>query len=73
MQVGDELRPFTTDSGAKIAFLHEGKRQHIEIFSQEHSTVTVESWMYRIVAYIITIFGTYMASKIIALISLRNR
>jgi len=69
MQVGDELRPYTTESGAEIAFLHEGKKQHMDIFNKEHSTVTVESWMYRISAYVVTVFGTYMASRIIALIS----
>ncbi len=69
MQVGHELRPFVTETGSKIAFLHEGKQHPIDMFNKEHSTVSMESWIYRCAAYLFAIFGTYMASRIIAYIS----
>lgn len=69
MQVGDELRPFTTETGAKIAFLHEGKQHYADMLHKEHSSTTMECWMYRSAAFVATIFGTCMASRILVFIS----
>ncbi|XP_021943243.1 transmembrane protein 43 homolog isoform X2 [Folsomia candida] len=72
MQVGDELRPFTTETGAKIAFLHEGKQHYADMLHKEHSSTTMECWMYRSAAFVATIFGTCMASRILVFINRRN-
>lgn len=45
MQIGQELRPFPTETGAQIVILHEGKKNHVDMFDKEHSSMAMESWV----------------------------
>ncbi|CAG7833916.1 unnamed protein product [Allacma fusca] len=71
-QAGHELRSYETESGNEIAFIHEGKRSHWEIFTKEHSTLTAYCWIFRSLTWIFSIFGTSMASKTFSAINRRN-
>ena len=68
-QSGQELRPYETDSGNDIAFIHEGKRSHLEILTKEHSALTSYCWVFRSLTWLFTVFGTSMASKTFAMMS----
>lgn len=68
-QVENELKPFYTESGAQIAFLHEGKKSHLEIFKKEHALTTLYVWVFRVFSTITAIFGCWLSSKTITLLS----
>ncbi|ODN04077.1 Transmembrane protein [Orchesella cincta] len=72
-QSGSELKPFYTESGAQIAFLHEGKKSHTEIFVKEHALVTLYAWIIRLVSVLAVVFGSWLSSKTITLLNRRNQ
>jgi len=71
-QSGNELKPFYTESGAQIAFLHEGKKSHAEIFTKEHTLITLYVWIFRIFSTTTAVFGSWLSSKTITLLNRRN-
>jgi len=62
-QVGNELRPFGTQAGVHIAFVHEGKRTHMEIFTTEHSAMAMHSYLNRCACWGCMLFGSFLVLK----------
>ena len=68
-QSGREIRPFETDSGEDLLFLHPGLRKPEEVFQYEHAQNRLETWMYRLFSWFVMFLGYNCLSPILDIIS----
>ena len=56
-QSGREIRPYQTDSGDSILMLHPNFRKAEEVFSHEHNQNRVETWLFRLSGWFVSLIG----------------
>lgn len=67
-QSGREIRPFETESGEELLFLHSGLRKPEEVFHHEHSQNRLQTWLYRLLSWFLMFLGYNCVSNILDII-----
>ncbi len=68
-QSGRELRPYQTEIGEELLFLHHGLRKPEEIFNYEHAQNRLETWILRMAGWFLMFLGYNCLSTLLDIIS----
>lgn len=64
-QSGREVRPFKTDQGDELLFLHRGLRKATEVFQAEHDQNRIQLWLYRVFGWFVAFLGLNCVSSLL--------
>lgn len=64
-QSGREIRPYQTETGQELLFLHYGMKKPEEVFHVEHAQNAVQTWLYRLMGWFATFIGFYCLTVVL--------
>lgn len=68
-QSGREIRPFKTENGDELLFLHTGRlRKPTEVFHAEHALNRIHIWLYRLIGWFVSFLGLNCISPLLDII-----